>query len=384
MPGRWLILASLFIARTAMAVQFQAVAALAPVAIARFEVGLSEIGLLIGLYMLPGLVIALPGGAIGARLGEKRAVAAGMAAMLAGAILMATAPGWGAQVAGRLLAGTGGVVLNVLMTKMVTDWFAGRELATAMAVYVNSWPVGIAGALLLLPNIAEAVGYSGAMMAVAVLVAVGLGFLAPYRAPPGHGTGPAAARPRGVALRAVGLAGVVWALYNGALAIVFSFGPLLLAERGARLGEAGAVTSIVLWLIVVAAPLGGLLADRGRGRDVLVVSLAGSGAAMLLAAAGAPGLASFALIGLLAGLAPGIIMSLPGRVLVPETRSWGMGLYFTIYYVGIVTGPAVGGLVAERLGGAAAAFLLGAALLGGCLAAALAFYALARRIPITA
>jgi hypothetical protein len=32
------------------------------------------------------------------------------------------------------LAGTGGVLLNVLMSKMVTDWFAGKEIATSMAV----------------------------------------------------------------------------------------------------------------------------------------------------------------------------------------------------------------------------------------------------------
>ena len=365
-----------------MAVQFQAVAALGPVAMAQFDVGLSEIGLLIGLYMLPGVVLALPGGAIGARVGEKPAVIAAMAAMLAGALLMAIAPGWGAQIAGRLLAGAGGVVLNVLMTKMVTDWFAGRELATAMAVFVNSWPVGIAGALLLLPSIAAVVGYGGAMMAVAAIVAVGLGFVARYRAPPGHGAVRPATRPRGTALRAVALAGLVWALYNSALAIVFSFGPLLLMERGAGLGPAGAVTSIVLWLIVVAAPIGGLIADRGRGQVTLVVSLAGFGGAILLAAAGAPGLASFALIGLFSGLAPGIIMSLPARVLGPETRSWGMGLYFTIYYVGMLTGPAAAGLVAESLGGSAAAFLLGAVLIGGCAAATLFFYALARQVPV--
>jgi len=42
--------------------------------------------------------------------------------------------------AGRLVAGAGGVILSVQMTKMLTDWFAGHEIATAMAIFVNLGP----------------------------------------------------------------------------------------------------------------------------------------------------------------------------------------------------------------------------------------------------
>jgi hypothetical protein len=44
---------------------------------------------------------------------------------------MALSDSWTGQIAGRLVAGAGGVLLNVQMTKMVADWFAGREIATA-------------------------------------------------------------------------------------------------------------------------------------------------------------------------------------------------------------------------------------------------------------
>ncbi|MEO1318641.1 MAG: MFS transporter, partial [Pseudomonadota bacterium] len=65
----WRLLAVLFAARATMAFQFQAVAALAPSLMERHGVGLAEIGLLIGLYLSPGLVAAYPGGAIGRRFG---------------------------------------------------------------------------------------------------------------------------------------------------------------------------------------------------------------------------------------------------------------------------------------------------------------------------
>ena len=74
---------------------------------------------------------------------------------------------WSGQIAGRLICGAGGVLLNVQMTKMVTDWFAGKEIATAMAIFVISWPAGVALSLLVLPAIGTAYGVRAVYLAVA-------------------------------------------------------------------------------------------------------------------------------------------------------------------------------------------------------------------------
>jgi hypothetical protein len=55
---RWFILAVLFLARTAMGFQFQAVAALSSSVITDFSIDYTQLGLLIGLYLFPGIVIA--------------------------------------------------------------------------------------------------------------------------------------------------------------------------------------------------------------------------------------------------------------------------------------------------------------------------------------
>lgn len=81
--------------------------------------------------------------------------------------------GWGLT-AGRLLAGIGGVTLNVLMAKMVGDWFEGREISSAMGIFVNSWPFGIALALVILPQVAEAAGLAAALWLMAAVAGVGL------------------------------------------------------------------------------------------------------------------------------------------------------------------------------------------------------------------
>src|SRR6266446_10303863 len=124
MRSRWTILAVLFVARAAIAFQFQSVAAVAPQLGQSLDASLTDIGVLIGLYFAPAAVLALPGGAIGRRYGDKVTVLAGFLMMLAGELLMTASTSWSVQIAGRLTAGIGGVLLNVLMTKMVADWFA--------------------------------------------------------------------------------------------------------------------------------------------------------------------------------------------------------------------------------------------------------------------
>src|SRR5262252_6868581 len=86
---RWLILAVLFLARTAMAFQFQAVAALSSFVVADLGIDYTKLGLLIGLYFLPAIAIAYPGGLLGQYFGDKRIALFGLALMVAGGLLTA-------------------------------------------------------------------------------------------------------------------------------------------------------------------------------------------------------------------------------------------------------------------------------------------------------
>lgn len=136
------VVALLFAVRLSMAFQFQSVASVSPLLMAQYGVTLGEIGLLIGLYLAPGLAFALPGGEIARRFGDKQVVLVGLGLMILGGLAMTVGSTWQWQILGRIVAGTGGVLLNVVMSKMVTDWFSGKELATAMAIFINSWPCG--------------------------------------------------------------------------------------------------------------------------------------------------------------------------------------------------------------------------------------------------
>jgi MFS family permease len=372
MENRWAVLALLFTVRLTMAFQFQVVGSVAPAIIETYAVTLAEIGLLISLFYAPGIAFALPGGEIGRRFGEKRIVLLGLALMTAGGLVMALAPTWPWLLAGRIVAGVGGILLNVLMTKMVADWFAGREIATAMAIFVNSWPAGIALGLVVLPVIQGVGGLAGVNLATAVAASLGLMLLAALYRPPQVASSakvPAAAWPEGLTLNAVVIAGSIWGLYNAALAMVFGYGTALLTERGWTLVAAGAATSLVLWLVSLSVPAGGVLADQtGRNKLVMLGGFVAFAACLFAATRTEHVLPAFFVLGLVGGLSAGPIMSLPARVLAPEARAVGMGLYFSIFYAFAVGAPILAGWSAAQRGTSQVAFDLGAVMLVVCIA----------------
>ncbi|HKI65114.1 MAG TPA: MFS transporter, partial [Burkholderiales bacterium] len=147
MAPRWRVLAVLTFVRLGMGFQFQSVAAVSPFLSESLGFDAAQIGLLIGIYSLPGALFALPGGLLGARMGDKRACLLGLVLMLVGGIGVAVSTNFEAAFAARAVSGAGAVILNVMVTKMIADWFAGREIVLAMAVLMNAWPIGISVAL---------------------------------------------------------------------------------------------------------------------------------------------------------------------------------------------------------------------------------------------
>ena len=370
MRNRWGILAGLFAVRATMAFQFQSVAAVAPLLSSELGVSLADIGVLIGLYFAPGVALALPGGAIGQRFGDRTTVLAALLLMLVGSVAMAFATSWNIQIAGRLVAGAGGVILSVQMTKMLTDWFAGREIATAMAIFVNSWPTGLALSLLVLPSIGTIYGVGAVHLGVAASIGCGIVLLATlYRAPADVAATSVTTTLRldRNAVTAMIAAGLIWGLFNVGFAMIVSFGPSMLVERGWSIAEAGSTMSIGLWVSVASVPLGGFLADRTKRPQTILVAgcIALAILMVLLARSDAVTLLVVAL-GLVGGLPAGPIMSLPARVLQPQTRAIGMGLFFTMFYGCMMLGPVIGGACAKWAGGAATAFDFGAAVILLC------------------
>jgi MFS family permease len=384
MQERWLILAVLTFSRTAMGFQFQSVAASSSLLIEHFQLSYAALGILIGLYLFPGVAVAIPGGLLAQRFGDKQLLLSGLAAMAAGGALMGLTDNMAALMAGRILSGVGGVIVNVMTTKMLTGWFAGPEIATAFGFFVISWPLGIAAALVVLPLLNDATSWHSAMFLPATLSMIALLLVSLfYRVPVW-----AASQPRGTLafnlarreVHMISVAGLLWTFYNGAFVIVPAFGPAFAAASGMTPAAAAATVSSMTWCVIPAVPLSAWFAAKiGRADVAMHVSFASAALALALLAVLGPSWPLFALIGIALAPPGGLIMTLPSEALRPEHRAVGMGVYLTWYYAGMGVLPALAGLARDLTGSAATPFWFAVALLGIAAAALLHFRALQRR-----
>jgi predicted MFS family arabinose efflux permease len=369
----WIILAVLFLARMALGYQFQSIASVAPFLVNSLHVNYAEIGSLIGIYMLPGAFVSLPAGLIGRHVGERSFAVTALALMAAGGVIVALSHGYALALAGRLTSGAGNAMLNMVLTKMVTDWFAERGLALAMGILLASWPFAIGTGLIVHNMIASRWGWPVVMYSTAAFCALAMLLVAVvYHAPGGRrrgkpvrkseaGSASLALPPLNESLPAL-VSGSIWGTYNIALLVFFSFAPLLLVEHGALRGEAASWVSAALWIGMVSVPLGGFLVQRiGRGTAVISIFCFLSAWIFALLPSGAWPLTLCALLGVTMGPPAGAIMALPARALSIKNRSTGLGLFYTIHYSLAAVGPAIAGYLRDVTGGTTASVIFGAA-----------------------
>jgi len=366
MKRLWLILATLTLARMTMGFQFQSVAAVGPLLTSDSIITHTELGALIGIYLLPGALFAIPGGWLGRRFGDKRVVLTGLAMMTLGGALLALSNAYEMMLTGRLISGLGAVLLNVLVTKMVTDWFAEYRITTAMGVLISSWPLGIAIALLTLSPLEGMVGLRLAFFVPVAICAIALLLIATiYTNPPEHmeaakgSIESSKGKLKGYELWGVVLSGCIWCLYNIALILPLSFGPEFLVTKGLTLTSAGAIVSLTSWLIIPALPLGAWIAERiNRPILTMVVTFIAIAILIWIIPITSFYIVIFATLGIIFGPAGGLIMALPTQVLSKENRAIGMGVFYTIYYAGMGVFPAIAGYARDVTGNPAVPLIL--------------------------
>lgn len=384
MDRRWAMLGVVFLTRIAMGYQFQAVPSLAPFLVDEFRIAYAELGLLIGLFMLPGTVIALPGGLLGQRFGDRQLVLAGLLFMMVGGALTAAATDFITACAGRTLSGVGASLLNIFLAKIVADWFAGRELRTAMGVMLTAWPVGMGLALLSVGSLALVSSWRMAMHATVGVSAIAFGLMLTLYRQPRHideaAQAPAGSLPRRDLVLALA-SGAGWSTFNASLIVAVAFAPAILVERGVSVAEAAVPVSAAIWVTIVSVPLGGILADRLKARvDALIVGGCLTTSVLMLGIVWAPGTAwSYALVGLALGVPAGAFIALLPQAAKPETLATALGVYYSIYYLGMAVAQPIAGLTRDLTGRPVMPIVFAAALMALTVLSLVAFRLVERR-----
>lgn len=365
-PYRFVVLALILAVQTATNLAAIGLPALAP--LIRADLGLSrrEAGSFISAFYVGGVLTSFPAGWLADRLGVRWTLAAGQGLVAACVGAMALAPGYGALLTAVLVAGIAFGAVNPSSTKGVLVWFPARSRATVVGLKQAGFPLGGALGALLLPPLAAALGWRGALALAGGLIAlsagaVGLGYREPDAAEAAGARAEVAASPLAAVLRSrpVWLVSVATFLFAAVQVAWISYVPLYLSEV---VGLSTVAAGVVLSQAQAAGTAGrvgfGILSDRllgGRRRVVLLLAGAATAVLCALTARLRPG-TSAAAVSVLAiafglsgigwnGVHHTLLAELAGRA----AAATAVGLCLAVSSVGVIVGAPLFGWAADRL-----------------------------------
>ena len=219
-------------------------------------------------------------GAIADRFGPKRIALSGLLLMVAGGVLGAAAPSYGALLASRFFEGVGFMLFVVAAAPLLAASTLPADRATAFSIWSSYMPTGGTLALVLAPLALAGFGWRGLWIALAVY-AVGCAVLLARYVPPaqfGGGIGSlrllaeSVARPGSLALC------LGFICYVGQWNSLMTWLPTYVVdEKGASQTTAALLTAAYVAINIFGNQLGGVLLRRGVPRWAV---MAGGAAAM--------------------------------------------------------------------------------------------------------
>jgi cyanate permease len=173
----------------------------------------------------------------------------------------------------------------------------------------------------------------------------------------------------------------VWALFNAGYVVYLSFAPRLLMAGGYGAVEAAATISLASWVMIVSGAACGQIADRTRNPDmVLYLCMMVAMGSLLLLPHTSFAIALSLAFGLV-GMAPaGVIMALTGEAMSANRRAFGMGVFFSSYFVIVAPAPAIAGWLYDHSRNSYWPILFAVVLFGMTAAANLAFRRTQKRL----
>jgi predicted MFS family arabinose efflux permease len=333
---------------------------------AEFKLSYAQGGLLMSLFALPGIAISIPAGMLVDRYGQKTVGIICFALMIVGTAIFASGNSLPVLVLGRVVAGAGALTILVLAPQLLAQWFAGREMGTAMGVLNTALPLGTILSLNFLSLLGQNLGWrASAWISAAVPLIALLVFIFLFAPAPGTSQ---ITRPKGESflqsIRLTGISiwilGIAWLLFNAAVISMFTFTPDLLQSAGLTIASAGFVTSALMWPSIVLSPVVGYVIDK-IDRKRAIIAIGGLALAIFIAMIpSATGwiLALMIIIGVAQVLIPAPIYALITDVTSPERLGLSFGIFNTCLNLGIVAGPVAVGAIRDATGSYQASYAL--------------------------
>lgn len=336
------------------AMVFQSIPPLLPLIMSEFGISYAQAGLLMSLFALPGIFIALPGGIVSDRFGEKKTGITSLVLMIVGTLIVGTSNTFLQAYVGRIISGIGGLILAIVLPQLLSKWFLGKELGVGMGVFNTAMPLGG----LLSFNIFSILGNSFGwqipifITTTASVIAL-LIFLWLFKKPSEETEKVESNVVRGVTKMkpSIWLVGFSWMWFNAAFISFLTFASDFFVAKGYEVGSAGFLSSIVMMGSLFLSPLMGYFVHR-FGREEIFVGVSGVVLAALIFFIPTSSfvLPLLVLIGISAALVPAPIFSLPSKIVKPKNLGLAFGIITACLNIGVLAGPYLAGLAKDFSG----------------------------------
>jgi multidrug resistance protein len=322
----------------------------------RFNASPTMVGLLFASFGVTLLILSIPMGAISDRIGRKGPMMFGLALLALSTVAFAYARSLPVLFAARLLQGAADGMTWIVGFAMIADLYGPEERGRAMGLAMAGSTLGIIIGPALGGWLYEIGNIRLPFLVVAAVTVIDLVIFA-IVAPRTKGTGAPAPMRRVLTHRPVAIIALVVIAGGGTIAMLEPVIPLVMQSR---LGLGPAAIGTLFGIAAVAStmmhPIYGRLSDRWGGRRLMMIGLIASAFVLPLL-----NFASDFRSAALAMVPMWIVFSMvvtPSLTYMAEVASaagfeaYGVvyGVYNMAWAVGLMTAPALGGFLLERVG----------------------------------
>ena len=347
----------------AFALSLQFLPPVIPVMKTSLDMTAGQAGALMSSLALFGIIVSPLVGYLADRWGGRTVGLLGLVCLIAAEAWFALSTSYANLLMARLTMGIGAATLSVLGAQIVSENFAGtRYLGAAMGTMNTAVPTGILVSQLGFSRLAAARGWQAPVWACLVFTCVvAIACFLFYRDPePPYDETPVSLV---AGLRRLNpqiwVLGLVWLFWNAGALVLLTFANDLLVGRGMSPQTAGTMAGILMLFPVIASTFMGHVLDRRRwqARGAALACLMFAVCVILLGVVSGSVLPLFLGISFTFALAPMGVFALAPHLMHGRESGLGYGVLAGMLNIGVLFGPAVGGIVRDATGNYLASFI---------------------------
>jgi len=353
---RWVILVLAYLCMLGFAFTFQSLPPVLTLVAEDLTLTHAESGLLMSFFSLPTIFLAILAGLFSDRFGPFKIGLISLGIMILGTLIFVASGNFAYAGLGRVIAGMGAATVSIMAAQLVSLWFKGAELGTAMGIFSTAMPVATIISFTTFGELGKVFGWQIPTLVPAILGAIAfVAFMLLHKpAPTSQETNleKEALFSNLFKIRSSAwLAGFCWMWFNAAVISFSTFAPDFFGSKGYNIAFAGFLTSLLMWGSLIMSPIIGRLLDKVNNNDLFIATggiiLA---SAIYLVAISNNYLFSMSVMAIAAGLVPTSVFSLQSKISSTKNFGVGFGILTALSSVGTFFGPYAAGLIRDETG----------------------------------